>query len=301
MYTIEKIYNCEQKVLDLDIHDLFSLFTILNSYEDIDLGLKSWLYNEPKYYATTVDKHLLEVAISKALDNLNLTLETALYEKSYHRKTIQVTGYQSIERINITVQTQNQLYVIDNGGPGTLTVFVRYYIHKSSQDSIEELRNLAKVIGWASGMHTILAALLIDTIKVERYPSIADDNEIVQLLSPLLDLIEYIEYIVKLNEDERITQLNDAFRNIESLYQEYTEVIKKHKEFENKLSQMKQYITGLSRMFGVEKFDYIGTTQKIKMYSVNQKYLDEKALAQELPDVYNKYLKERSYKVIRVF
>jgi len=298
MYTIEKIYNSERKVLDLDIHDIFSLFTILNSYEDIDLGLKSWLYNEPKYYATTVDKHLLEVAVSKALDNLNLTLETALYEKSYHRKTIDVTGYQSIERINITVQTQNQLYVIDNGVPGVLTVFVRYYIHKSSQDNIEELRNLAKVIGWASGMHTILAALLIDTIRVESYPSIADDNEIVQLISPLLDLIEYID---RLNEDERITQLNDAFRNIESLYQEYAEVVKKHKEFENKLSQMKQYIIGLSSMLGVEKFDYIGTTQKIKMYNVNQKYLDEKALAQEMPDVYNKYLKERSYKVIRVF
>jgi hypothetical protein len=298
MYTIEKIYDPERKVLNLDIHDLFSLFTVLNSYEDIDLGLKSWLYNEPKYYATTVDKHLLEVAVSKVLDNLNLTLETALYEKSQHRKTIEVTGYQSVEKINITVQTQNQLYVIDDGVPGVLTVFVRYYIHKSSQDSIEELRNLAKVISWASGMHTVLAALLIDTIKVERYPSIADDNEIVQLLNPLLDLIEYI---AKLNEDERITQLNDAFRNIESLYQEYAEVIKKHKEFESKLSQMKQYVTGLSTMLGVEKFDYFGTIQKIKMYSVSQKYLDEKALAQEMPDVYNKYLKERSYKVIRVF
>jgi hypothetical protein len=298
MYTIKKIYRPEQKVLTLDVHDLFSLFTILNSHEDIDLGLKSWLYNQPKYYATKVDKHLLEVAVSKVLDNLNLTLETALYEKSYHIKTINVEGYQSVEKIIITVQTQNQLYVIDNGVPGVLTVFARYYIHKSSQDSIEELRNLAKVIGWASGTHTVLAALLIDTIKVERYPSIADDNEIIQLLSPLLDLIEYI---VQLSKDDKMNQLNEAFRNIEILYQEYAEVIKKHKEFENKLSQLKQYATGLSTTLGVEKFDYIGTIQKVKMYSVNQKYFDDKALAQEMPDVYNKYLKEKSYKVIRVF
>jgi len=200
MYTIGKIYSPEQKVLTLDVHDIFSLFTILNSHEDIDLGLKSWLYNEPKYYATKVDRHLLEVAVSKVLDNLNLNLETALYEKSYHSKTINIEGYQSVEKIIITAQTQNQLYVIDNGVPGVLTVFARYYIHKSSQDSIEELRNLAKVIGWASGMHTVLAALLIDTIKVERYPSIADNNEIIQLLSPLLDLIEYI---VQLSKDDR--------------------------------------------------------------------------------------------------
>jgi hypothetical protein len=298
MYSIEKIYSPDQKVLNLDVHDLFSLFTILNSHEDLDLGLKSWLYNEPKYYATKVDRHLLEVAVSKVLDNLNLTLETALYEKNYHSKTISVEGYQSVEKIIITAQTQNQLYVIDNGVPGVLTVFARYYIHKSSQDNIEELRNLAKVIGWVSGMHTILAALLIDTIKVERYPSIADDNEIIQLLSPLLDLIEYI---AQLSKDDKMKQLNEAFRNIESLYQEYTEVIKKHKEFENKLSQLKQYATGLSTTLGVEKFDYIGTTQKVKMYSVNQKYFDDKSLAQEMPEVYNKYLKERSYKVIRVF
>jgi len=298
MYTIGKIYSPEQKVLTLDVHDLFSLFTILNSHEDIDLGLKSWLYNEPKYYATKVDRHLLEVAVSKVLDNLNLTLETALYEKSYHSKTINIEGYQSVEKIIITAQTQNQLYVIDNGVPGVLTVFARYYIHKSSQDSIEELRNLAKVIGWASGMHTVLAALLIDTIKVERYPSIADNNEIIQLLSPLLDLIEYI---VQLSKDDKMNQLNEAFRNIEGLYQEYAEVIKKYKEFENKLSQLKQYATGLSTTLGVEKFDYIGTTQKVKMYSVNQKYFDDKALAQEMPDVYNKYLRERIYKVIRVF
>jgi len=298
MYTIGKIYSPEQKVLTLDVHDLFSLFTILNSHEDIDLGLKSWLYNEPKYYTTKVDRHLLEVAVSKVLDNLNLTLETALYEKSYHSKTINIEGYQSVEKIIITAQTQNQLYVIDNGVPGVLTVFARYYIHKSSQDSIEELRNLAKVIGWASGMHTVLAALLIDTIKVERYPSIADNNEIIQLLSPLLDLIEYI---VQLCKDDKMNQLNEAFRNIEGLYQEYAEVIKKYKEFENKLSQLKQYATGLSTTLGVEKFDYIGTTQKVKMYSVNQKYFDDKALAQEMPDVYNKYLRERIYKVIRVF
>jgi len=298
MYTIGKIYSPEQKVLTLDVHDIFSLFTILNSHEDIDLGLKSWLYNEPKYYATKVDRHLLEVAVSKVLDNLNLTLETALYEKSYHSKTINIEGYQSVEKIIITAQTQNQLYVIDNGVPGVLTVFARYYIHKSSQDSIEELRNLAKVIGWASGMHTVLAALLIDTIKVERYPSIADNNEIIQLLSPLLDLIEYI---VQLSKDDKMNQLNEAFRNIEGLYQEYAEVIKKYKEFENKLSQLKQYATGLSTTLGVEKFDYIGTTQKVKMYSVNQKYFDDKALAQEMPDVYNKYLRERIYKVIRVF
>jgi len=298
MYTIGKIYSPEQKVLTLDVHDIFSLFTILNSHEDIDLGLKSWLYNEPKYYATKVDRHLLEVAVSKVVDNLNLTLETALYEKSYHSKTINIEGYQSVEKIIITAQTQNQLYVIDNGVPGVLTVFARYYIHKSSQDSIEELRNLAKVIGWASGMHTVLAALLIDTIKVERYPSIADNNEIIQLLSPLLDLIEYI---VQLSKDDKMNQLNEAFRNIEGLYQEYAEVIKKYKEFENKLSQLKQYATGLSTTLGVEKFDYIGTTQKVKMYSVNQKYFDDKALAQEMPDVYNKYLRERIYKVIRVF
>ena len=298
MYTIDKIYSPDNRALSLDIHDLFSLFTILNAHEDIDSGLKSWLYNEPKYYATQVDKHLLEVAVSKVLDNLNLTLEMALYEKSHHKKTIIVDGYQSVEKIIITAQTQNQLYVIDNEVPGVLTVFARYYIHKSSQDSIEELRNLAKVIGWASGMHTILAALLIDTIKVERYPSIADDNEIVQLLSPLLDLIEYI---AQLSEDDKTNQLKDAFRNIESLYQEYADVISKYKEFENKLTQLKQYVTGLSTTLGVEKFDYIGTTQKIKMYSVNQKYFDDKALAQEMPELYNKYLKERIYKVIRVF
>jgi len=64
---------------------------------------------------------------------------------------------------------------------------------------------------------------------------------------------------------------------------------------------LKQYATGLSTTLGVEKFDYIGTTQKVKMYSVNQKYFDDKALAQEMPDVYNKYLRERIYKVIRVF
>ena len=298
MYTIDKIYNPDNRVLSLDVHDLFSLFTILNTHEDIDSGLKSWLYNEPRYYATQVDKHLIEVAVSKVLDNLNLTLEMALYEKSHHKKTINVDGYQSVEKIVITAQTQNQLYVIEDGMPGVLTVFARYYIHKSSHDSIEELRNLAKVIGWTSGIHTILAALLIDTIKVERYPSIADDNEIVQLLSPLLDLIEYI---AQLSEDDKTNQLKDAFRNIESLYQEYADVIRKYKEFENKLTQLKQYATGLSTTLGVEKFDYIGTTQKIKMYSVNQKYFDDKALAQEMPDVYNKYLRERSYKVIKVF
>jgi len=298
MYTIDKIYNPDNRVLSLDVHDLFSLFTILNTHEDIDSGLKSWLYNEPRYYATQVDKHLLELAVSKVLDNLNLTLEMALYEKSHHKKTINIDGYQSVEKIVITAQTQNQLYVIEDGMPGVLTVFARYYIHKSSHDSIEELRNLAKVIGWTSGIHTILAALLIDTIKVERYPSIADDNEIVQLLSPLLDLIEYI---AQLSEDDKTNQLKDAFRNIESLYQEYADVIRKYKEFENKLTQLKQYATGLSTTLGVEKFDYIGTTQKIKMYSVNQKYFDDKALAQEMPDVYNKYLRERSYKVIKVF
>jgi len=297
MYVIEKVYNSNEKSLCLDNHDLISLFNILNSHEDLDLGLKSWLYNEPKYYSTKVDKHLLEVAVNKVLDNLNLQLEMAIYERNQYQKTLNVSGYSHIEKIVITAQTQNHLYVIDNGVPGVLTVFAKYYIHKSSYDSIDELRNLAKVIGWASGMHTILAALLIDTIKVERYPSIADDNEIIQLLSPLLDIIEYI---AQLSEDDKTNQLKDAFRNIETLYQEYSDVIKKHKEFENKLTQLKQYVTGLSSTLGVEKFDYIGTTQKIKMYSVNQKYLDEKALAHEMPDVYTKYLKERSYKVIRV-
>jgi len=298
MYVIEKVYNSNEKSLSLDNHDLISLFNILNSHEDLDLGLKSWLYNEPKYYSTKVDKHLLEVAVNKVLDNLNLRLEMALYERNQYQKTLNVIGYSHIEKIVITTQTQNQLYVIDNGVPGVLTVFAKYYIHKSSYDSIDELRNLAKVIGWASGMHTVLAALLIDTIKVESYPSIADDNEIVQILSPLLDIIEYI---VHLSRDDNINQLNEAFRNIETLYQEYSDVIKKHKEFENKLTQLKQYTTGLSTMLGIEKFDYIGTIQKIKMYSVNQKYFDDKALAEEMPDVYTKYLKERSYKVIRVF
>jgi len=298
MYVIEKVYNSNEKSLSLDNHDLISLFNILNSHEDLDLGLKSWLYNEPKYYSTKVDKHLLEVAVNKVLDNLNLRLEMALYERNQYQKTLNVIGYSHIEKIVITTQTQNQLYVIDNGVPGVLTVFAKYYIHKSSYDSIDELRNLAKVIGWASGMHTVLAALLIDTIKVESYPSIADDNEIVQILSPLLDIIEYI---VHLSRDDNINQLNEAFRNIETLYQEYSDVIKKHKEFENKLTQLKQYATGLSTMLGIEKFDYIGTIQKIKMYSVNQKYFDDKALAEEMPDVYTKYLKERSYKVIRVF
>jgi len=298
MYVIEKVYNSNEKSLCLDNHDLISLFNILNSHEDLDLGLKSWLYNEPKYYSTKVDKHLLEVAVNKVLDNLNLRLEMALYERNQYQKTLNVIGYSHIEKIVITTQTQNQLYVIDNGVPGVLTVFAKYYIHKSSYDSIDELRNLAKVIGWASGMHTVLAALLIDTIKVESYPSIADDNEIVQILSPLLDIIEYI---VHLSRDDNINQLNEAFRNIETLYQEYSDVIKKHKEFENKLTQLKQYATGLSTMLGIEKFDYIGTIQKIKMYSVNQKYFDDKALAEEMPDVYTKYLKERSYKVIRVF
>jgi len=298
MYVIEKVYNSNEKSLCLDNHDLISLFNILNSHEDLDLGLKSWLYNEPKYYSTKVDKHLLEVAVNKVLDNLNLRLEMALYERNQYQKTLNVSGYSHIEKIVITTQTQNQLYVIDNGVPGVLTVFAKYYIHKSSYDSIDELRNLAKVIGWASGMHTVLAALLIDTIKVESYPSIADDNEIVQILSPLLDIIEYI---VHLSRDDNINQLNEAFRNIETLYQEYSDVIKKHKEFENKLTQLKQYATGLSTMLGIEKFDYIGTIQKIKMYSVNQKYFDDKALAEEMPDVYTKYLKERSYKVIRVF
>ncbi len=48
-------------------------------------------------------------------------------------------------------------------------------------------------------------------------------------------------------------------------------------------------------------FDYIGAAQKIKMYSVSQKYFDDKAIAQDMPEIYNKYLKERSYKVIKVF
>jgi len=298
MYIIEKVYDPNGKTLHLDTHDLISLFTMLNSNEDIELSIKAWLYNEPKYYATKVDRHLLEVAVNKVLDNLNLQLEMALYERNQYQKTLNISGYSHIEKIVITTQTQNHLYVIDNGVPGVLTVFAKYYIHKSSYDSIEELRNLAKVIGWTSGMHTVLTALLIDTIKVESYTAIADDNEIVQILSPLLDIIEYT---VHLSKDDNINQLNESFRNIETLYQEYSDVIKKHKEFEKKLTQLKQYVTGLSSTLGVEKFDYIGTTQKIKMYSVNQKYLDEKALAHEMPDIYTKYLKERSYKVIRVF
>jgi hypothetical protein len=188
--------------------------------------------------------------------------------------------------------------VIDNGVPGVLTVFAKYYIHKSSYDSIDELRNLAKVIGWASGMHTVLAAILIDTITVERIPSTANDSEILEILQPLLDTIENIAQIGK---DDKINQLSTAFRDIEALYQDYNEIIQKHKEFENKLSQLKQYVTGLATSLGIDKFDYVGSTQKVKMYSVSQKYFDDKALAKEMPEVYSKYLKERSYKVLKVF
>jgi predicted phage-related endonuclease len=85
------------------------------------------------------------------------------------------------------------------------------------------------------------------------------------------------------------------------LYQEYNETIQKHKEFESKLSQLKQYVIGLASSLGIDKFDYIGNTQKVKMYSVSQKYFDDKELAKEMPEVYNKYLRERSYKIIKVF
>jgi hypothetical protein len=298
MYNIDKIYNPNEKILRLDTHDLINLLTMLNSNEDIELSIKAWLYSEPKYYAIKVDRHLLEVAINKVLDNLNLQLEMALYEKTQHQKTINIEGYSYIEKIAINVQTQNHLYVIDNGMPGVLTVFVKYHIHKSSYDSIEDLRNLAKLIGWASGMHTVLAAILIDTIAVEQVPSIASDVEVLKILQPLLDIVENI---TQLSKDEKINQLNAAFREIEMLYQEYNETIQKYKEFENKLSQLKQYVIGLASSLGIDKFDYIGTTQKVKMYSVSQKYFDDKELAKEIPEVYNKYLKERIYKVIKVF
>ncbi len=297
MYIIEKVYDPNGKTLHLDTHDLISLLTILNSKEDTEIGIKAWLFNEPKYYATKIDRHLLEVAINKVLDTLNLQLEMALYERNQYQKILNVSGYSYIEKIVITAITQNHLYVIDNGVPGVLTVFAKYYIHKSSYDSIDELRNLAKVIGWASGMHTVLAAILIDTIAVERIPSIANDAEVLKILQPLLDIIENM---AQLSKDDKISQLNIAFRDIETLYQDYSEIIQKHKEFENRLSQLKQYITGLATSLGIDKYDYVGTTQKIKMYSVSQKYLDEKALAQEMPDVYNKYLRERNYKIIRV-
>ena len=298
MYIIEKVYDLNGKTLHIDPHDLISLLTILNSNEDIEIGIKAWLFNEPKYYTTKVDRHLLEVAINKVLDNLNLQLEMAIYERNQYQKMLNVSGYSHIEKIVITAQTQNNLYVIDNGVPGVLTVFAKYYIHKSSYDSIDELRNLAKVIGWASGMHTVLAAILIDTITVERIPSTANDSEILEILQPLLDTIENIAQIGK---DDKINQLSTAFRDIEALYQDYNEIIQKHKEFENKLSQLKQYVTGLATSLGIDKFDYVGSTQKVKMYSVSQKYFDDKALAKEMPEVYSKYLKERSYKVLKVF
>jgi flagellar biosynthesis chaperone FliJ len=298
MYIIEKVYDPNGKTLHIDPHDLISLLTILNSNEDIEIGIKAWLFNEPKYYTTKVDRHLLEVAINKVLDNLNLQLEMAIYERNQYQKMLNVSGYSHIEKIVITAQTQNNLYVIDNGVPGVLTVFAKYYIHKSSYDSIDELRNLAKVIGWASGMHTVLAAILIDTITVERIPSTANDSEILEILQPLLDTIENIAQIGK---DDKINQLSTAFRDIEALYQDYNEIIQKHKEFENKLSQLKQYVTGLATSLGIDKFDYVGSTQKVKMYSVSQKYFDDKALAKEMPEVYSKYLKERSYKVLKVF
>jgi hypothetical protein len=298
MYIIDRVYDPNRKTVHLDTHDLISLLTILNSKEDIEIGIKAWLFNEPKYYTTRVDRHLLEVAINKVLDNLNLQLETALYERNQYQKILSVTDYSHIKKIVITAQTQNHLYVIDNGVPGVLTVFAKYYIHKSSYDSIDELRNLAKVIGWASGMHTVLAAILIDTIAVERIPSIANDSEILEILKPLLDIIENI---AQLGKDDKINQLSTAFRDIETLYQEYNEIIEKHKEFEKKLSQLKQYITGLATSLGIDKFDYVGTTQKIRMYSVSQKYFDDKLLAEEMPEVYNKYLKEKIYKVVRVF
>jgi len=298
MYIIEKVYDPNGKTLHIDPHDLISLLTILNSNEDIEIGIKAWLFNEPKYYTTKVDRHLLEVAINKVLDNLNLQLEMAIYERNQYQKMLNVSGYSHIEKIVITAQTQNNLYVIDNGVPGVLTIFAKYYIHKSSYDSIDELRNLAKVIGWASGMHTVLAAILIDTITVERIPSTANDSEILEILQPLLDTIENIAQIGK---DDKINQLSTAFRDIEALYQDYNEIIQKHKEFENKLSQLKQYVTGLATSLGIDKFDYVGSTQKVKMYSVSQKYFDDKALAKEMPEVYSKYLKERSYKVLKVF
>jgi hypothetical protein len=297
MYVIERVYDPDGKTLYLDTSDLISLLAVLNSNEDIDTAIKAWLFNEPKYYTTRVDKHLMEVAINKVIDTLNLQLEMALYERNQYKKVLTVEGYSYIEKIIITAQTQNQLYVIDNGVPGVLTVFVKYYIHKSSDDSIEELRNLAKVIGWASGMHTVLATILIDTIAVEQIPSIADDTEVLKILHPLLYIIESI---MQLGKDEKINQLNAAFKEIEALYQAYSEVIQEHKEFEKKLAQLKQYVTGLATTLGIDKFDYVGTTQKIRMYSVNQKYLDEKLLAEEMPEVYNKYLRERIYKVIRV-
>ncbi len=298
MYTIDKIYNANEKLIRLDTYDLISLLTTLNSNDDIEIAIKAWLYNEPKHYTIKVDRHLLEVAINKVLDNLNLQLEMAVYEKSQHQKVLVVDGYSSIEKVVITAHTQNHLYVIDDGVPGVLTVFAKYHINKSSYDSIDELRNLAKVIGWASGMHTVLAAILIDTIAVERIPSIANDTEIIDILKPLLNTIESIS---QMSKDEKIKQLNMAFQDIEKLYQEYSETIQKHKEFDNKLSQLKQYVIGLAASLGIDKFDYVGATQKIRMYSVNQKYFDDKALAQDMPEVYNKYLKERSYKVIKVF
>ena len=298
MYIIEKVYDPNRKTVHLDTHDLISLLTIINSQEDIEIGIKAWLFNETKYYATRVDRHLLEVAINKVLDNLNLQIETALYERNQYQKILSVSGYSYIEKIVITAQTQNHLYVIDNGVPGVLTVFAKYYIHKSSYDSIEELRNLAKLIGWVSGIHTVLAAILIDTIAVERIPSIANDSEILEILQPLLDTIENI---VQLGKDDKINQLSTAFRDIETLYQEYNDIIQKYKEFDSKLSQLKQYITGLATSLGIDKFDYVGTTQKVKMYSVSQKYFDDKTLAKEMPEVYNKYLKEKSYKVIKVY
>jgi len=298
MYIIEKVYDPNRKTVHLDTHDLISLLTIINSQEDIEIGIKAWLFNEPKYYATRVDRHLLEVAINKVLDNLNLQLETALYERNQYQKILSVSGYSYIEKIVITGQTQNQLYVIDNGVPGVLTVFAKYYIHKSSYDNIDELRNLAKLIGWVSGMHTVLAAILMDTIAVERIPSIANDSEILEILQPLLDTIENM---VQLGKDDKINQLSTAFRDIETLYQEYNDVIQKYKEFDSKLSQLKQYVTGLATSLGIDKFDYVGTTQKVKMYSVSQKYFDDKTLAKEMPEVYNKYLKEKSYKVIKVY
>ena len=65
MYIIEKVYDPNGKTLHLDTHDLISLLTILNSNEDIEISIKAWLFNEPKYYATKVDRHLLEVAVNR--------------------------------------------------------------------------------------------------------------------------------------------------------------------------------------------------------------------------------------------
>jgi hypothetical protein len=126
MYIIDRVYDPNRKTVHLDTHDLISLLAILNSKEDIEIGIKAWLFNEPKYYTTRVDRHLLEVAINKVLDNLNLQLETALYERNQYQKILSVTDYSHIKKIVITAQTQNHLYVIDNGVPGVLTVFAKY-------------------------------------------------------------------------------------------------------------------------------------------------------------------------------